>query len=266
MSKWARAVWLGLVLVLLLGVGSTAVWAQGETMVAPKWKQGQNWVMDVSRYQQQVMGKPYWSNQLQWRYEVIGQDDVQGVNADVVTVRREGALKNYQTMYYDQDTKQLIKVNTQVQVGGQYQDFEQWVTPPGSRAAQPSIDPPLSVVPAAMPVFAKQGGSRSLPQDGLFRFTLPGARGMPGYEVQIKQSVKKIASQALSRALSAAGMRSIASTVSRAMRGELYEISLEGRGTKCIQRWSNQAPFMLNVDTQNQQTPIMRASMATFTE
>ena len=266
MSRWARAVWPGLALVLLLSVGTAAVWAQGETMIAPKWNQGQNWVMNVSRYQQQVMGKPYWTNQLQWRYQVIGQDDVQGLQCQKVTVKREGALKDYQTMYYQQNNKQLVKCNTQVQVGGQYQDFEQWVTPPGSRAAQPAIDPPLSVMPAAMPVFAEEGGSRALPEGGVFRFTLPGSRGLPGYNMEIKQSVKKIARDALTAAFTAAGARSLADTVSRAIGGELFEIELDGRGSKSIQRWSNQAPFMMNVDTQHQQNPIMKATLGTFSD
>jgi hypothetical protein len=224
---------------------------------APEWQQGQYWVMDVSHYQQQTTGDPYWTPQVQYRYEVIGQEQVQGVPCLAVQVKREGALEWQQKMYYHQQSKQLVKVDTKIQVGGEQQVAEQWMWQPGSRDANPA-EAPLSIVPCALPAFSPPAGSRSAtpPQERKFKVKFSKMPGKSGVVQEFTQEIRKVDQARVRRAFEYAGSRAAPED----LEGELYEVSItDSWGKKSIMRVNNKAPFPVNFET-----PTMRATLATW--
>jgi hypothetical protein len=222
---------------------------------APKWQQGQWWVMNVSNYQQQTMGDAYWTPQLQYRYEVIGKQQVQGVPCTVVGVRREGALQSQQKMYYQEDTKQLIKVDTTIQVGGQQQQVEQWVQKPGSRAADNPMTPALIIAPVTLPVFSPTG-ARGVPErEQKFIIIENHPADKPGVVQQFTQTIRKVPQDRIVKSFEYNGSRA----APELMGGDLFEVSIkDSYGSKSIMRLSSESPFPLTYET-----PTMRATLAT---
>lgn len=224
---------------------------------APKWQQGQYWVMNVANYQQQTTGDPYWTPQTQYRYEVIGKQQIQGVPCVAVSVRREGALQAQQTMYYQEQTKQLVKVDTKIQVGGEEQIAEQWVQAPGSRDPNPG-EAPLSIVPCALPIYSPPAGSRSAEpaKEQKFQVKFRKTPGKPGVVQNFVQTIRKATKQRVIDSFLYSGARALNEHTD----GDLFEVTVtDGWGKKSIMRCNAKAPFPVSFES-----PRMRATLSTW--